>query len=205
MKSRLARWFSVSVVALGALAVGCGSRSDGRPNGAQVQAPAACVPPPAGTLPAPATTVAASAPTSAPATAPVAKDAAVKAADAKRAKASAADAPLKVKRLVVTEAIARKSREPLGEKTSFKAEDTDKIYAFVEVENPTQGESEVFVTFEPQGEGASQGQVSLHVGASPRWRTWAFTRNAKKAGQWAAVVRDADGKVLAKTPFEVTL
>lgn len=204
MKSRLARWFSVSVVALSAFAVGCGSRSDGRPNGAQVQAPAACVPPPAGTLPAPAATVAAAASTSAPTTAPAVKDAA-KAADAKRAKVSAADAPLKVKRLVVTEAIARKSREPLGEKTSFKADDTDKIYAFVEVENPAEAESEVFVTFEPQGDGASQGQVSLHVGASPRWRTWAFTRNAKKAGQWAAVVRDADGKVLAKKPFEVTL
>lgn len=200
IKSRFARWFSVIVV--GALAVGCGSRTNGRPNGSQVQAPAACVPPPANTLtpPAPAT-AAAAASTSAPAAAaaaPTAKDA------SKRAK-TAADAPLKVKRLVLSDAIARRSREPLGEKTSFKVGDSDKIYAFVEVENPTESESEVFVTFEPQGDGASQGQVSLHVGASPRWRTWAFTRNAKKAGQWAAVVRNAEGKVLAKTPFEVTL
>ena len=215
IKSRFARWFSVIVV--GALAVGCGSRGDGRANGSQAQAPAACVPPPADTLKPPsgaaaAAAVSAGATASPVASAPGAKDS-KGAQDAKGAKDSkdakvvkvVTDAPLKVKRLVLADDIARERREPVGEKASFKAAELDKIYAFVEVENPTKSESEVFVTFEPQGDGASQGQVSLRVGASSRWRTWAYTRGVKKAGAWAAVVRSADGKVLAKTPFEVTL
>lgn len=201
IKSSLVRW--VSVVVVGALAVGCGSRAE-RPNGAQAQAPAACVPPPADTLkpPAPPVTAAAPAPTmsaTAVAAAPAPKPA------TRPAKAKVLDAPLKVKRLVVAEDVERGKREPVGESTAFKAADIDKLYAFVEVENPTTAESEVFVTFEPEGDGASQGQVSLRVGASPRWRTWAYTRGVKKAGNWAAVVRSADGKVLARAPFSVTL
>lgn len=212
IKSRFARWFSVIVV--GALAVGCGSRGDGRANGSQAQAPAACVPPPADTLKPPSGAAAAAAVSAGATTSPVAGAAGAKdAKDSKGAKESkdakpakvVADAPLKVKRLVLADDIARERREPIGEKASFKATELDKIYAFVEVENPTKSESEVFVTFEPQGDGASQGQVSLRVGASSRWRTWAYTRGVKKAGAWAAVVRSADGKVLARTPFEVTL
>ncbi len=207
IKSNIVRFFSVILV--GSLALGCGSRTDGRPNGAVAQAPAACVPPPADTLKAPQAVVAptvTSVSTTAPfAIAPKASKEDKSVASSAPTKAKTLDAPLKIRRLVVSTEIARGKREPVGEKAAFKASELDKVYAFVEVENPTQAESEVFVTFEPAGQGASEGQVTLRVGASPRWRTWAFTRNVKKAGTWNAVVRNADGKVLARTPFEVTL
>lgn len=204
-KTMAARW--VSVVVVGALAIGCGNRSNREMGGAQALSPAACVPPPAATL-APPPASAAAAATSTAAVAAAAKPVEKNDKATTKTAATAAknlDAPLKVRRLVVAEDIERSKREPVGSKAAFKAADTDKIYAFVEVDNPTKSESEVFVTFEPQGDGASQGQVSLRVGAASRWRTWAYTRGAKKAGSWAAVVRSADGTVLAKTPFDVVL
>ena len=108
---------------------------------------------------------------------------------------------LKVKRLVVAPSV--KDREPVDAATSFKAEDLDRLYAFVEVENADREASEIFVTFEP-AKGASHGQVTLEVGAAPRWRTWAWTRGPKQPGSWEAVVRNAKGDILARTPFEIT-
>ncbi|MCC6556534.1 MAG: DUF2914 domain-containing protein [Polyangiaceae bacterium] len=164
---------------------------------APAQAPAPAAAPPA-SCPAPA---AASAPAAAP---PAASAAPAAPAKARRA-ASDADvaAKLRVKRLVLAEQV--KGREPVEEKTSFHAADTDRIYAFVEVENGAEEETEITVSFEPPGGGAAKGNVTLPVGASPRWRTWAFTRGARVAGGWTAVVRAPDGKVLARAPFDVTL
>jgi hypothetical protein len=120
-----------------------------------------------------------------------------------RARAADASATLRIKRLVLTEGV--KDREPVEAKTSFSAADDSRIYAFVEVENPAAAESEITVTFEPASGGAARGNITLDVGASPRWRTWAFTRGARTTGAWTAVVRGPEGDVLAKAPFEVTL
>jgi hypothetical protein len=202
-KIQVARWCSVLV--LGALAVGCGHRSDNGGNKPQAVTPAGCVPAPAGEK-VPSSAAAAAAPTQTAAPAQTAAKSAEKPAEKPvKVKVVDVDAPLKVRRLVVAEDVERGKREPVGAGTSFKVTKADRLYAFVEVENPEKAESEVFVTFEPQDNGASQGQVSLRVGASPRWRTWAYTRGVKKAGSWAAVVRSKDGAVLARTPFEVTL
>jgi Protein of unknown function (DUF2914) len=195
------RW--LSVVVLGALAVGCGNRPDRGSN-----APVACVPSSAVTTPASASVAAAPAATLAAPVSATAKSVTASAGEkpaAKPAKAKASDAPLKVKRLALATSVDRSKRAPVGESASFKVSDIEKLYAFVEVENPDQEESEVFVTFEPEDAGASQGQVALKVGSAARWRTWAFTRNAKRPGKWAAIVRSSDGTVLARTPFEVTL
>jgi predicted ATPase len=108
-----------------------------------------------------------------------------------------------VKRLVVADGIA--GREPVGAKASFRAADSERIYAFVEVENATGEDAEITVAFEPPGGGAAKGNVPLAVGSSPRWRTWAFTRAARSAGVWTAVVRAPGGDVLARAPFEITL
>lgn len=193
------RW--LSVVVLGALAVGCGNRPDRGSN-----APVACVPSSGMTTPASASVAAAPAATLAPppGASATAKSVTASAAE-KPAKAKASDAPLKVKRLALATSVDRSKRAPVGESATFKASDIEKLYAFVEVENPDKEESEVFVTFEPEDAGASQGQVALKVGSAARWRTWAFTRNAKRPGKWAAIVRSSDGTVLARTPFEVTL
>lgn len=147
--------------------------------------------------PAPAASCATPAPA---AQAPAAQ--AKQAAKAPRASKPAA-VELKVKRLLFAEAI--QGREPVEARSSFSAKDAKRVYAFVEVENPGAEESEITVSFEPPGGGAAKGQVSLDVGASRRWRTWAFTRGASTPGSWTAVVRGPRGEELARAPFEVTL
>ena len=172
--------------------VGCGER------GAQ----------PAGAAPALPTTLAA--PSAAPTAAPVAvvcppAAASVAAPEAPRPPVkvkATTEGALVVKRLVVAPAV--KGREPVDPATSFKA-DSGKIYAFVELENKEATESEITVSFEaPDGKSAT-GNVKLDVGAEPRWRTWAYTRAARTAGSWTAIVKNRRGDVLARAPFEVTL
>ncbi|APR83706.1 Hypothetical protein A7982_09055 [Minicystis rosea] len=109
---------------------------------------------------------------------------------------------LSVKRLVLAQGV--KNREPIDEGTSFKSEG-GKIYAYVEVENRGHGPGEIVVEFEPPGGGAPHGDVTLAVGPSARWRTWAYTRTAKTPGAWTAVIKNRKGDVLARAPFEVTL
>ncbi len=108
---------------------------------------------------------------------------------------------LAVKRLVIARGVA--GREPKSPDVLFNAKES-KIYAFVEVANPEKAPGEVHVSFLPPS-GDAHGDVVLAVGDTARWRTWAFTRQAHEAGEWTAVVRDAQGKELARQSFEVTL
>lgn len=108
---------------------------------------------------------------------------------------------LRVRRLVLSEGV--EGREPVGASRAFQRGDLQKIYAFVEVENPERLPGEVVVTFESP-DGLAVGNVRLDVGAAPRWRTWAFSRAVDREGEWTAVVRDAEGRVLAREPFSVT-
>jgi len=109
-------------------------------------------------------------------------------------------AELRVKRLVIAHGV--EDREPVDPTESFSLQHTKRIYAFVEVRNVDQVESAIYVTFEPE-KGPSRGHVRLRVGQSPRWRTWAYTRAVQKEGSWWAVVRDGQGKELARKPFEI--
>ena len=110
---------------------------------------------------------------------------------------------LTVKRLVVARGV--KDHEPLDPETSIRATDAGRVYAFVEVTNQDHAPGEVFVSFEPPPGHRPLADVRLSVGDSPRWRTWAFTREARDVGEWTAVVRDARGQELARTKFDVTL
>jgi hypothetical protein len=110
--------------------------------------------------------------------------------------------PLRVRRLVLARGVHE--REPVDAATHFVAGKTQRIYAFVEIRNPTGQGDEVFVSFERRDASQPAGQIRLQVGAAPRWRTWAYTRNADKPGSYKAVVRDARGQVIAEAPFEVT-
>jgi hypothetical protein len=107
-----------------------------------------------------------------------------------------------VKKLVIAKGV--QNRQPVDEGETFSADDLDKLYAYVEVENTDAHEGDIVVAFEPP-EGPAQGNVTLAVGPSPRWRTWAYTRSAHKLGTWNAVVKTTEGKVLARTPFEITI
>ena len=130
------------------------------------------------------------------------------------------DAPhakkLAVKRISIARGV--NGHEPLDAATTFDAK-TDKVYAFVEVENPEKLSGEITVEFQPPskkydgpqaraaGESSDRhvnARVTLGVGESSRWRTWAFTRQAHEAGEWTAIVRDERGHELAREKFEIT-
>lgn len=113
-----------------------------------------------------------------------------------------APAKLSVKRLVVAEGVH--GREPMEPSSSFSMRDVNKIYAFVEIDNPTESASNIVVDFVRRSDQAKSGNVALDVGAARRWRTWAFTRNVSR-GEWEAVVRGPGGEELGRAPFEVTL
>jgi hypothetical protein len=111
-------------------------------------------------------------------------------------------ATLRVKRLVVAKNVDK--REPVDAGTSFKKSELGKLYAFVEVENPDAGKSEVIVRFIPPNQKPSRGNVELDVGPAKRWRTWASTRTIDQIGTWQAVVTTKDGRELARQSFDVT-
>lgn len=108
------------------------------------------------------------------------------------------EADLTVTRLVMAKGV--KSREPVEAGELFEL--SERLYAFVEVGNAEQLESEIYVSFTRPNRKAT-GRIRLRVGESPRWRTWAYTRLANTTGQWEAVVSNADGKVLARRSFEI--
>ena len=71
----------------------------------------------------------------------------------------------------------------------------------MEIGNKVQ-ESRISVTFVSPTNKASK--VSLKVGVSPRWRTWAKKGGTKKSpGTWQVVVRDAAGNELGRGSFVV--
>lgn len=113
---------------------------------------------------------------------------------------AAIDVPIAVKRLVVARGVEH--REPTEPIERVAAGEIDRVYAFVEVANPERAESEIHVSFVRDG-APERGSIELSVGASPRWRTWAYSRRASEPGKWSVVVRDAQGKELARTEFEV--
>ncbi len=96
-----------------------------------------------------------------------------------------------------------KEREPIDARSSFRVGETDRVYAFVEVDNRNRQPSEVFVSFEREDAKGPAGKIRLEVGASPRWRTWAYTRKLDQPGRYQAVVRDANDRVIARAAFEV--
>ncbi|WP_437781472.1 DUF2914 domain-containing protein [Sorangium sp. So ce1097] len=199
MATKMARW--MMFLALGTVSLaGCGERHDARP-----PAPSAAASPAAAERPEPV--VAAAAPASAPAAAvaaPPAPEPAPSVAGGKERKEKARGAAeLKVKRLVLAGGV--KDREPVAAGTTFRTPETERLYAFLEIENRSDVEGEVTVSFVPPDGGAPVGNVTLGVGPSPRWRTWAFTRGARRVGEWTAVVRSETGEELARAPFEVTL
>lgn len=109
-------------------------------------------------------------------------------------------ARLRVRRLVVTSGIA--GHEPDGSIGTMAVGEHERVFAFVELANGG-GAGSVVVTFERDG-ATPTGNVELDVPERVgRWRTWAFSRGVTSAGEWRAVVRDVDGRLLAEEPFVV--
>jgi hypothetical protein len=162
----------------------------------------AAVPAPSPTPAAPVLATAPGTATTPPTTAPPAPTPAVITASTARDRAEAPPrhaTVLHVDRLVVARGVV--DREPQGTDTLF-ASNERRVFAFVEVDNPEHAAGELKVQFIGP-DGTAQPPVDLAVGESPRWRTWAFTRQAHAPGTWKALVRDERGHVLASTEFDV--
>jgi hypothetical protein len=113
---------------------------------------------------------------------------------------SAITSDLQVKRFVVATAI--ENREPVLAGSLALGELP--VFAFAELANRGSEAAQVVITFEREGSTQSVGHVELAVpGASQRWRTWGKSNLIDKAGKWSAVLRDQQGKELARAPFEV--
>jgi hypothetical protein len=110
---------------------------------------------------------------------------------------------LRVRRLVVATGVA--AREPVGVADHFDR-DEERLYAFVALANAGDA-TRVHVTFEPASpsrDAQVSGLVPLDVPAEVRrHRTWAWSRRVHAPGAWSAVVRDDDGRELARTTIEI--
>jgi hypothetical protein len=107
---------------------------------------------------------------------------------------------LSIQRLVTAPDVEH--REPVAASSVFGHHD-EKVVAFVELSNGSEEDKSVLVHFIGP-EGRVSGGIELRVPAqSPRWRTWAYTRNAKKPGLWRVEIRSLDGTLLGALPFEV--
>jgi len=107
---------------------------------------------------------------------------------------------LSIKRIQFSEEIAK--REPVNAEETFSAAQTQKLYAFVEIDNPDKKRSRIVVTFVPPM--GSPSKVELRVGDKSRWRTWALRRSVKAVGTWTVIVSDPKGGEIGRRSFEVT-
>lgn len=105
-----------------------------------------------------------------------------------------------IQRLVTASEVEH--REPVAASSVFGHHD-EKVIAFVELSNESEEDKSVLVHFiGPDGQ--VSGGIELRVPAkSPRWRTWAYTQNAKAPGLWRVEVRSEDGTLVGTLPFEV--
>lgn len=176
-------------VALGlVLAAGCNRSEAGRPTGKPLVRSEVTLPAPAQESPAPTSErVAPTAPSpsaSAAATTPV----------------QAEKAELAIRRLVVARGV--EGREPTDPTDRVTLSEGERLYAFVELHNRNGVPGAVSVEFEAES-GRTTGAVRLSVGASPRYRTWAYSTQIDEPGVWHAVVRDEAGRVLGRHEFDV--
>lgn len=105
-------------------------------------------------------------------------------------------------RLVMAHGV--EDRTPVEPASSFEAED-ERIFAYLEVNNPERQEQELSIAWAPLDDPDDEiSRVEVHVGPHPRWRTWAYTRQLDDPGLYVAVVRDASDQIIARHPFEVT-
>ena len=93
-------------------------------------------------------------------------------------------------------------REPVDEQTVFST-DAAKIFAFVQLANAEGAPYSFKVHFESADKAPSPYGITLDVPASPRYRTWAFTRIKRAPGAYRAVLRTLEGREIARKEFLV--
>lgn len=110
-----------------------------------------------------------------------------------------ADVPPQVKRLVLATDV--QNREPIALEGAARA--GEPLTAFIELANTADAPANIIVTFE-HAKGDKVGFVELSVPeSSPRYRTWARTRQVRTPGAWHAVVTHKGGEEIARQSFTV--
>jgi hypothetical protein len=94
-------------------------------------------------------------------------------------------------------------REPVEPGTQFTMGDGQKIYVILDVKNETGEDAMLTVSWKMPESDREIGKTELAVKSAKSWRTWSFTRWAKKTGTWEAIVRDAAGEIIARAPFKI--
>lgn len=90
--------------------------------------------------------------------------------------------------------------EPVGESDSFSK---GRIFAVIQVENPTGEATRIRVAWVPEGEEGWKG-MPLDIPDTPRYRTVAMTwATQRDPGRYKVVVRDDEGETLAEKAFEI--
>ncbi|MCC7542533.1 MAG: DUF2914 domain-containing protein [Deltaproteobacteria bacterium] len=108
---------------------------------------------------------------------------------------------LRVHRIVLARGVANRVPVEAGERFVVGGPD-ERLYTWVEVENAGEEAAELVFTWIPP-QGVARGGQALEVPSARRWRTWAFTRQARTPGEWTAEVRTVDGELLARQSFVV--
>ena len=97
-----------------------------------------------------------------------------------------------------------KDREPVEPTSTFRREREGQVWVYLDAVNASDADQDVTVTFEAVDRpGAAAPPVDLKIGTGARWRTWAWATAWRAPGRYRVVVRDAQGRVLARAPFEV--
>lgn len=94
-------------------------------------------------------------------------------------------------------------REPVEPGTRFSMGDGQKIYVILDVKNETGEDAMLTVSWKMPESDREIGKTELTVKSAKSWRTWSFTRWAKKTGNWEAIVRDDAGEIIARAPFQI--
>lgn len=108
---------------------------------------------------------------------------------------------LRVRSVVVSRGVA--NRLPVGQGTTFGANDGTPVYTYVEAENTGTEPATLVFSWRREGGRAVGGQRIEVPASTRRWRTWALTRNARTAGEWTAEVRTADGRLIGSRRFVI--
>ena len=108
---------------------------------------------------------------------------------------------VKLNSIILAKGVSK--REPVEPGTQFTMADGEKIYAILDVNNSTDDVAELFVSWKMPDSDKEIGKTSLNVKSAKKWRTWSFTRWAKKTGKWEAIVRNSDDEIIARAPFEI--
>lgn len=110
------------------------------------------------------------------------------------------DGSVQIDRFVLATGV--EAREPVGEAVSFPA-GTARIYAFVQLNNAKGAPYAITVSWEKVGGPVAKKGVELSVPANKQHRTWSWTSNTKKPGQYRAVLRTLDGVEVASREFTI--